>query len=163
MIEQGKVTLLGDSIYLCEKIEDGMAYLKKVGDEKRGRYRKMGVELVPYLDEKNELVTPKPRKISRKKMQRFHYMKWIKEAIDEEMSVSHDLSYFVSEWLENLMMDFALLAQHNAEIRGDDTITAAHWYWWDLPPEQGEGFFEENRQTAKSYKEYLENGRNHIV
>lgn len=159
MIEQGKVTLLEDTIYLCEKIEDGVAYLKRVGGDKRGRYKKMKAILVPYLDENNVMIEPKPLKISRKKMKRFDFMKRVRDEIDGDFSISHDLAYCISEWLDTVVRQLTLTAMETATKRGDKTIDAGHWYWLQLSPEQGEGIYiSENREFANDYKRYLDNG-----
>ncbi len=155
MIKAGSMTLIDAIPYSCVKIEDGMAYLKKVGDENRGRFKKMRVELCPYVNEKNEFIVPKPPPINRKRMTRFHFMKIIKDEVD--LPVSHDLAYFVAEWLETLVMNAALEAESNAERRNDDRITAAHW-----PPNTDlgnqSGYWEGNREWAKEYKLFLKEG-----
>jgi hypothetical protein len=155
VITVGSMTLLDHLPYTCIKIEDGVAYLKKVGEESRGRYRKMDVKLVPFVDEKNQLITPKPPPVNRKRMTRFHYMKTIKEQVD--MPISHDLAYIVAEHLESLVMMLADRAETNAEEAGDDRITAAHWYWLELEKHEGFGKWPENRELAKDYKMYLRN------
>ena len=130
-----------------------MAFLKRVGEEQRGRFKKMDAKLVPYFDEKNEFIVPKPPPPNRKRMVRFHYMKTIKEEV-EDLPLSHDLAYFVAEWLEEIVMSAAHAAENNALKRGDDRITAAHW-----PPNTDlgnqDGYWEHNREYAKDYKEYL--------
>ena len=156
MITVGSMTLLDHLPYTCVKIEDGVAYLKKVGEESRGRYRKMDAKLVPFVDEKNQLVIPKPPPVNRKRMTRFHFMKIIKEQID--MPVSHDLAYFVAEHLEYIVMLLADRAETNAEQAGDDRVTAAHWYWLELDQYQGFGKWPQNRDIAKDYKTYLREG-----
>ena len=132
-----------------------MAHLKKVGDETRGRFRKMDAILVPYLDEKGKLIVPKPPPVNRKRMVRFHFMKVIKEEVD--MPVSHDLAYFVAEWLADLVMSGAHEAENNALRRGDVKITSAHW-----PPNRDlsnqQGYWEQNKDYAKDYKQYLQEG-----
>ena len=152
MIEEGKMTLLEHLPYMCIKIEHGVAYLKKVGDETRGRFRKMDAKLVPYLDEKGNLIVPNPPPVNRKRMTRFHFMKLIREEVD--LPTSHDLAYYVAEWLETLVSNAALEAEDNARTRGDERITAAHW-----PPNTDlgnqSGYWEDNREWAKDYKQYL--------
>ena len=81
MIKEGSMTLLGDLPYTCVKIENGVAFLQRVGEDRRGRYRKMDAKLVPFVNEKNELVIPKPPPVNRKRMTRFHFMKLIKEEV----------------------------------------------------------------------------------
>lgn len=146
------MTLLEHMPYICIKIESGVAHLKKVGDETRGRFRKMEANLVPYLDEKGKLIVPKPPPVNRKRMLRFHFMKVIKEEVD--LPVSHDLAYFVAEWLSDLVMFGAHEAENNALRRGDDKITSAHW-----PPNRElsnqRGYWEQNKEYAKDYKQYL--------
>ena len=153
MITVNSYTLLDQLPYVCIKIEDGMAYLKKVGDEQRGRFRKMDVELVPYFDEEKNFIVPKPKAPSRRKMTRFHYMKVIKDSVD--MPLSHDLAYYVAEHLEYIVMMLADRAETNAEAHGDSRITAAHWYWLDIQPQEGFGKWSDNREMAKDYKKYL--------
>ena len=149
------MTLLEHQPYICIKIEHGVAHLKKVGDETRGRFRKMDAILVPYLDEKGKLIVPKPPPVNRKRMVRFHFMKVIKEEVD--MPVSHDLAYFVAEWLADLVMSGAHEAENNALWRGDVKITSAHW-----PPNRDlsnqQGYWEQNKDYAKDYKQYLQEG-----
>ena len=155
MIKEGSMTLLEHQPYICIKIEHGVAHLKKVGDETRGRFRKMDAILVPYLDEKGKLIVPKPPPVNRKRMVRFHFMKVIKEEVD--MPVSHDLAYFVAEWLADLVMSGAHEAENNALRRGDVKITSAHW-----PPNRDlsnqQGYWEQNKDYAKDYKQYLQEG-----
>tara|TARA_R110002020_G_scaffold42162_3_gene123834 strand:+ start:3480 stop:3947 length:468 start_codon:yes stop_codon:yes gene_type:complete len=152
VIKEGSMTLLEHMPYICIKIESGVAHLKKVGDETRGRFRKMEANLVPYLDEKGKLIVPKPPPVNRKRMLRFHFMKVIKEEVD--LPVSHDLAYFVAEWLSDLVMFGAHEAENNALRRGDDKITSAHW-----PPNRElsnqRGYWEQNKEYAKDYKQYL--------
>lgn len=149
------MTLLEHTPYICIKIESGVAHLKKVGDETRGRFRKMDAKLVPYLDEKGKLIVPKPPPVNRKRMLRFHFMKVIKEEVD--LPVSHDLAYFVAEWLSDLVMFGAHEAENNALRRGDVKITSAHW-----PPNRDlsnqQGYWEQNKDYAKDYKQYLKEG-----
>ena len=57
MIKAGSMTLIDAIPYNCVKVEDGVAFLKKVGDESRGRFKKMRVELCPFVNEKNEYMT----------------------------------------------------------------------------------------------------------
>ena len=146
------MTLLGDLPYTCVKIESGVAFLQRVGEDRRGRYRKMDAKLVPFVNEKNELVIPKPPPVNRKRMTRFHFMKLIKEEV--ELPISHDLAYYVAEWLETLVSNAALEAENNATVIGDERITAAHW-----PPSSDlgnqSGYWEDNREWAKDYKQYL--------
>ena len=147
------MTLLDAIPYHCVKIEGRMAFLKRVGDEKRGRFKKMDAKLVPYVDEKGEPIVPKPPPVNRKRMTRFHYMKVIKECI--ELPISHDLAYYVAEHLESIVSALADRAEVNARNNGDDRITSAHWYWLELSPEQGYGKWINNIEYAKDYKEYL--------
>ena len=155
MIEECKMTLLDSLPYICEKIEGSTAFLKRVGEERRCRFRKMPSKMVPYFDEKGEFIVPLPPPVNRKRMVRFHYIKTIKEEV--ELPLSHDLAYFVAEWLEELVMSAAHAAEHNAIVRGDNRITAAHW-----PPNTDlgnqDGYWEQNREYAKDYKEYLKEG-----
>ena len=152
MIEEGKTTLIDNWPYLCVKIVGNTAHLKRVGEETRGRLKKMSVKLCPYFDENNEYIVPEPPPVNRKRMTRFHFMKIIKEEV--ELPVSHDLAYFVAEWLETLVSNAALEAENNAQVRNDDRITAAHW-----PPNTNlgnqSGYWEGNREWAKDYKQYL--------
>jgi hypothetical protein len=152
VIKAGSMTLLDAIPYSCIKVEDGMAYLKRVGDENRGRFKKVAIEICPYVNEKNEYVIPKPPPVNRKRMARFHFMKVIKEEI--ELSVSHDLAYFVAEWLHDIVSCAALEAERNANDRNDERITAAHW-----PPNKNlgnqRGYWPQNPEWAKEYKEYL--------
>ena len=87
MIEVGQMTLIEAIPYNCVKIEGSVAFLQRVGEDKRGRYKKMDVKLVPYVDENNQIVIPKPPPMNRKKMTRFHFMKVIKEEVDLIVSV----------------------------------------------------------------------------
>ena len=153
MIEEGKLTLLGIVPYDCVKIENGVAYLKKVGDETRGRFKKMDAVLVPYFDEEKGLIVPKKSLPSRKKMLRFHYLKAIKEEVD--LPLSNDLAYFVAEQLDTIIRDLAAKAQQNAEYRNDSRITPNHWYNLQLGMHQGDGYWPIHRELAKEYKEYL--------
>jgi|TARA_R100000479_G_scaffold175140_3_gene125320 hypothetical protein len=153
LIKAGSMTLIDAIPYNCVKIEGKVAYLKRVGDETRGRFKKMDAKLVPYVNEKDELIVPKPPPVNRKRMSRFHFMKVIKEATD--LPLSHDLAYYVAEHLESLVYTLAAKAEDNAIMHGDDRITAAHWYHLQLSPQQGNGKWEENREFAKDYKEHL--------
>jgi len=153
MIKPNTMTLIGDTPYNCIKIEDNMAYLKKVGEESRGRFKVMKVELVPYVDENGLLVIPKPKPASRKRMTRFHYMQVIKDEVG--LPLSHDLAYFVAEQLDSIIRDLAAKAQQNAEYRNDSRITSAHWYNLQLGMHQGNGYWPSHIEHAKDYKEYL--------
>tara|TARA_Y100000361_G_C11109942_1_gene316993 strand:+ start:498 stop:971 length:474 start_codon:yes stop_codon:yes gene_type:complete len=155
VIKAGSMTLIDAIPYSCIKVEHGMAYLKKVGDENRGRFKKVRVELCPYVNEKNEFIVPKPPPVNRKRMARFHFMKVIKECVD--MPLSHDLAYFVAEWLETIVYNAAGNAEHNAQTRGDERITAAHWPS-NTEIHNQEGFWPQNRDYAKDYKQYLKEG-----
>jgi len=147
------MTLIEAIPYTCVKIEGSVAFLQRVGEDKRGRFKKMDAKLVPYVDENNQLVTPKPPPMNRKKMTRFHYMKVIKEEID--IPVSHDLAYFIAEQLDTLIRDLAIKAQQNAQYRDDDRITPNHWYNLQLGMHQGDGYWPSHKEIAKEYKEYL--------
>jgi len=147
------MTLIGHLPYLCVKIEGGVAYLKVAGDEQRGRYKKMDAILVPYVDEKGELIVPKPPPVSRKKMLRFNFLKVVKDEV--ELPLSNDLAYCIAEHLEHLVSQLAMKAESNANEKGHDRITAAHWYWLDLGPEQGKGYWKEQRELSMEYKNYL--------
>ena len=80
-------------------------------------------------------------------------MKVIKEEV--ELPLSHDLAYYVAEHLESLVGHLANKAERNALEHGHDRITSAHWYWLEMLPSQGRGFWPDNVKTAKDYKEYL--------
>ena len=147
------MTLIGHLPYTCVKIESGMAYLKVAGDEQRGRYKKMEAILDPYVDEKGELIVPKPPPVSRKKMLRFNFMKAVRDEV--ELPVSHDLAYCIAEHLEHIVSQLASIAESNALEKGHDRITAAHWYWLDLAPGQGKGYWIENRDHSNDYKNHL--------
>ena len=88
MIEIGSMTLIEAIPYTCVKIEGSVAFLQRVGEDKRGRFKKMDAKLVPYVDENNQLVIPKPPPMNRKKMTRFHYMKAISEDAQVHISVA---------------------------------------------------------------------------
>lgn len=152
MIIANTMTLIGEIPYNCVKIEDNMAYLKKVGEESRGRFKVMPVDMVPYVID-GKLIIPKPKPASRKRMTRFHYMKVIKEEVD--LPLSHDLAYFIAEQLDTLVRNLAGKAQQNAEYRDDDRITSAHWYNLQLGLHQGDGYWPSHVEYAKDYKEYL--------
>lgn len=152
MIQEGNMTMIDDLGYVCEKVVNGMAYFKSISGERRGRYKKMEAKYAPYFDEKGEYIVPEKPKFSRKRMTRFHFLKIIKDETD--LSLSHDLAYFVAEWLEDIVRSAASAADYNALERGDDKITAAHW-----PPNKDlgnqYGYWESNREWAKDYKQYL--------
>ena len=137
-----------------------MAYLKKVGEEQRGRFKKMDAELVPYMDENNVLITPKPPPVSRKRMTRFHYMKVIKDEV--ELPLSHDIAYYVAEHLDHIVRQLAVRAEDNAKMHGDDRITSAHWYWLDLGIGVGVGKWPNQVTYAKDYKDYLRYNKEEI-
>jgi len=160
MIAEGDITLINNLPYNCVKIESGTAFLKMVGDEKRGRFRKMDVKKVPYLDENKKLIVPKTIPFSRRRMLRFDYMKVIKENVN--MGVSHDLSYWVAEWLENLVVQLAYKAEQNAIDSKSRTINSGHWYWFEVGPTEGLGYWPSQVEYAKDYKEYLRDEQNKI-
>ena len=116
MIKEGQMTLIEATPYNCVKIAGSVAFLQRVGEDKRGRFKKMDVKLVPYVDENNQIVIPKPPPMNRKKMTRFHFMKVIKDEI--ELPVSHDLAYFVAEQLESFVSQLAICAEKNARELG---------------------------------------------
>ena len=153
MIKEGSMTLIDAIPYNCVKIEGNMAYLKRAGDETRGRFKKMEAKMVPYVDDNGTLVVPKPPPVNRKRLSRFHFVKVIKEAT--ELPLSHDLAYYVADHLEGLVYSLASRAEENAIQNGDSRITAAHWYHLQLSPQQGYGKWDENREFAKEYKKYL--------
>ena len=138
MIKEGSMTLIDAIPYNCIKIENGMAFLKRVGDEQRGRFKKMNAKLVPFVNDEGGFTIPKPPPINRKKLSRFHFMKVIKEEV--ELPLSHDLAYYVAEHLESLVGHLANKAERNALEHGHDRITSAHWYWLEMLPSQGRGF-----------------------
>ena len=146
------MTLIEAIPYMCVKIEGSVAFLQRVGEDKRGRLKKMDVKLVPYIKD-NKIVIPLPPPVNRKKLTRFHYMKIIKEEID--LPVSNDLAYFIAEQLDTLIRDLAVKAQQNAQYRDDDRITPNHWYNLQLGMHQGDGYWSSHRGIAKDYKEYL--------
>tara|TARA_R100000656_G_scaffold49000_1_gene39582 strand:+ start:194 stop:691 length:498 start_codon:yes stop_codon:yes gene_type:complete len=153
LITEGAITLIDSLPYTCIKIEHGMAHLKRVGDEKRGRFKKMEAKMVPYLDKEKNLIVPKRPRFDRRKMTRFPYMKVIRDEVD--LSLSHDLAYFVAEHLDTLVRQLALKAEINANQRGDKRITSAHWKWLELDVNDGHGFWAEQVEFGKDYKEYL--------
>lgn len=158
MIAEGDITLIDNLPYNCIKIEGGTAFLKMVGEEKRGRFRKMDVKMVPYLDENKNLIVPKAKPFSRRRMLRFDYMKVIKENVN--MGVSHDLPYWIAEWLENLVIQLADKAEQNAIDSKSRTINAGHWYWFEVGPTEGLGHWPQQVEYAKDYKEYLRDEQN---
>lgn len=153
MIKEGQMTLIEATPYNCVKIEGSVAFLQRVGEDKRGRFRKMDVKLVPYIDENNQIVVPKPPPMNRKKMTRFHFMKVIKDEVD--LPVSHDLAYFVAEQLESFVSQLAICAEKNAKELGHNRITSAHWYGFNLNMHQGYGYWPDHVEAAKDYKLYL--------
>jgi len=153
MINIGDMTIIDIKPYRCVKIEDGMAYLKSAVDEQRGRLKKIDVKSVPYFDENGQLVKPPKLKVSRKRLMRFNYMKAVKKEI--ELPVSHDLAYLVSEHLEDLVSHLASKAERNAIIRGDDRVTASHWFYLEMTQDEGIGYWEQNKERAKDYKEFV--------
>ena len=146
------MTLIEAIPYMCVKIEGSVAFLQRVGEDKRGRLKKMDVKLVPYIKD-NKIVIPLPPPVNRKKLTRFHYMKIIKEEID--LPVSNDLAYFIAEQLDTLIRDLAVKAQQNAQYRDCDRITPNHWYNLQLGMHQGDGYWSSHREIAKDYKHYL--------
>lgn len=130
-----------------------MAYFQSATDETRGRLREIPVELAPYFDKNGDIVNPAKPSITRKRLKRFDFMKAVKE--ETEMSLSHDLAYFIAEHLDNLVRQLALNAESNAKRNGDERITSAHWYWLDIPIHCGEGYWPNNIEIAKDYKKYM--------
>ena len=153
MIKDGMFTIIDLKPYRCVKIEAGVAYFQSATDETRGRLREMPVELAPYFDENGDIVNPAKPSITRKRLKRFDFMKAVKE--ETEMSLSHDLAYFIAEHLDNLVRQMTMNAELNAISRGDERITSAHWYWLDIPISGGEGYWPNNVEMAKDYKKYL--------
>jgi hypothetical protein len=153
MIKEGMFTIIDLKPYRCVKIEAGVAFFQSATDETRGRLKEIPVELAPYFDEKGDIVNPAKPSITRKRLKRFDFMKAVKE--ETEMSLSHDLAYFIAEHLDNLVRQLALNAESNAKKNGDERITSAHWYWLDIPVNSGEGYWPNNVEIAKDYKKYL--------
>tara|TARA_R110002051_G_scaffold260800_2_gene320598 strand:- start:8253 stop:8726 length:474 start_codon:yes stop_codon:yes gene_type:complete len=151
MIEVGSMTIIDDWPYRCVKIESGTAYLKRLGDETRGRMRQFTVKMCPYIDENKDLITPIEKKPKRRTAKKFDIMKSIRNEV--EMSVSNDLVYFVREWLESAVCVLAHNAELNAIKQGDKRIQPRHWYWLDLGPESGKGVWPEQDKSAKEWKE----------
>ena len=111
--------------------------------------------MVPYFDEKGDFIVPSPPPFNRKRMVRFHFMNIIKDEV--ELPLSHDLAYFVAEWLESIVYSAAHAAENNAVDRNDERITAAHWCPNNELGNQM-GYWPQNREYAKDYKEYLRQG-----
>lgn len=151
MIEIGSMTIIDDWPYRCVKIEDGTAYLKRLGDETRGRMRKFTVEMCPYIDENKDLITPVAKRPKRRTAKKFDIMKSIRNEV--EMSVSNDMVYFVREWLESVVCVLASNAETNALKEGKTRIQPRHWYWLDLKPESGLGSWPDQDDFAKEWKQ----------
>tara|TARA_R110000787_G_C13426876_1_gene445305 strand:- start:2244 stop:2717 length:474 start_codon:yes stop_codon:yes gene_type:complete len=154
MIEVGAMTLIGEIPYTCVKIEGKMAYMQRVGDNKKGRYKTMPALLVPYIRD-NEIFIPPPLPVNRKRLTRLHYMKIIKDEVT--LPISNDLAFFVAEQLENYIAQLAICAEKNAKMQGHKRITASHWYAFNLSPHQGHGYWPTHVEIAKDYKDYLRN------
>ena len=157
MIEVGTMTIIDDWPYRCVKIEEGTAYLKRLGDETRGRMRKFTVDMCPYIDENKDLITPKRKMPKRRTAKNVNIMKIIRD--DVEMSVSNDMVYFVREWLNTIIRNLASNAEQNAKREGHKRISAKHWYWLDIPVNGGMGCWNEQDEFAKEWKviDYEEN------
>ena len=153
MIKEGMFTIIALKPYRCVKIEAGVAFFQSATDETRGRLKEIPVELAPYFDENGDIVNPAKPSMTRKRLKRFDFMRVVKE--ETEMSLSHDLAYFIAEHLDNLVRQMTMNAELNAISRGDERITSAHWYWLDIPVSGGEGYWPNNVEMAKDYKKYL--------
>jgi hypothetical protein len=150
MIYAGAITLIDHYPYRCVKIEDGTAYLKKLGDETRGRMRKFPIKMCPYIDENKELITPTAPKPKRRTVKQIKFMKTIKDEV--ELSVSNDLVYFVKEWIETIVTSMAVNAEHNARNAGHKRITAKHWYWLEIPIHGGRGLWPDHEEMCADIK-----------
>jgi len=146
-IKVGDFTILYDEPYTCVRIEDEIAYLKKVSENK-GRHLQMAVSLVPYF-ENNELIVPEPPKKERSITKlKIDISKLIRE--ETGMPVSRDLVRFAHEHISDLIMQLAYLAERSALERGHKKLQPAHWYRLDLQYDEGVGFYD------KSHNEYME-------
>lgn len=160
MIRAGDITLINNLPYNCIKIEGETAYLKLVGEERRGRFRKMDAKMVPYLDENKNLIVPKAKPFSRRRMLSFKFMDIVKEEV--ELGVSHDLPYAIAEWLDSIIRELATKAEINAHTQRKKVIDASHWYWLEMSPTQGIGHWPENREYANDHKKWLMEQDNEI-
>jgi hypothetical protein len=153
MIKAGDFTIIDLKPYRCVKIEAGVAFFQSAMDDTRGRLKQMPIELAPYFGENGDIVIPDKPRMTRKRLKRFDYMSVVKS--ETEMSLSHDLAFLIAEHLESLVSQLASIAESNAIRRGDERITSAHWYWLDIAPGAGMGYWEDNVETAKDYKKYM--------
>ena len=146
-IKVGDFTIVGVESYQCAKIESGVAFLKKT-TESRGRFLEMKVDLVPYFNEGQLVIPEKPKKenIIRTKI---NVNKLIKEATD--MSVSRDLVKFASENIETIIYTLAEIAKENAESKGHKRLRPSHWYWLELAPDIGHGYWPANNEYIEEY------------
>jgi|TARA_R100000329_G_scaffold51841_1_gene47774 histone H3/H4 len=132
MIEKDAFTIINNKTYQCVKIENGFAYLRNILSD-RGKFLKLRVEQVPYLDENNKLIKPPKEKINRFRST-LNFKKMLCQETD--LKISRDALVLMKEWLETSLADMIAYAEENALSRGDNTITAAHVYWWELSENQ---------------------------
>ena len=145
-IKVGDFTIIDDEPYSCVKIEDEIAYLKKVSENK-GLHLQMAVSLTPYFDN-GELIKPEPPKKEKSiRGLKIEVGKMIRE--ETGMPVSRTLVKFAHECIEDLVTELAWICARNAKERGHKKLRAAHWYHLQLAPDQGLGYHEDHDEYAE--------------
>ncbi|BCV03178.1 MAG: hypothetical protein CM15mV62_480 [uncultured marine virus] len=145
MIEQGDLTIIGTTTYLCIKIEDGFAYLKNVLHE-QGRAKKVKVNECPFIKD-NELIIPEKEIIKKPRTKsKVNLTSLIKENTD--LQISRSAKNFLMEWLETAVANVVSNAEKNAIRLGHSRITAAHIHWLETN-QVVEGYWKENERYVR--------------
>ena len=141
MIEINDFTIIDNEPYTCIKIDEGIAFMKKVS-ETRGRYMQMAAHMVPYFKDGDLIIPEKPKREKSISGLKIPIAKLIRE--ETNMPVSRDLVKFVHEHITDLITELAWYAKENAEENNHKTLKPAHWYFLQLPPDAGRGYWAEN-------------------
>tara|TARA_R100001463_G_scaffold72014_2_gene125870 strand:+ start:2743 stop:3183 length:441 start_codon:yes stop_codon:yes gene_type:complete len=143
MIEINDFTIIDNEPYTCIKIEEGIAYMKKVS-ETRGRYMQMAAHMVPYFKDGDLIIPEKPKREKSITGLKIPIAKLLRE--ETNMPVSRNLVKFVHEHITDLVTELAWCAKENAEEYGDKTLKPSHWYFLQIPPDAGYGYWAENNE-----------------
>tara|TARA_R110002167_G_scaffold233600_1_gene438810 strand:+ start:3904 stop:4347 length:444 start_codon:yes stop_codon:yes gene_type:complete len=146
MIEQGEMTIIDTVTYRCIKVDaDGYAHLKNILHD-QGRPKLILQKYCPYI-ENNQIVIPeKPVPEKYKPATKINITALIKESTG--LQVSNSAKYFIAEWVETALSNLVSSANNNAVARGDNRLTAAHFFWLETN-NSPEGYWPSNEKYMK--------------
>ena len=64
------------------------------------------------------------------------------------LQVSNSAKYFIAEWVETALSNLVSSANNNAVARGDNRLTAAHFFWLETN-NSPEGYWPSNEKYMK--------------